>query len=204
MSERKDLWEQIHLTQGDAVSWYQPTFTQSMKMIRACDLTPGSTVLDVGCGASHLVDKLLAADYEPTLLDISEVALARVRNHLGDRAREVEFIKGDITSVWLAPAAYDLWHDRALFHFFTKAPELEAYVKALRRALKPGGFLVLAAFAPDGPEECSGLPVRRYDVAGLVMQLGHGFEPLESTRESHFTPSGTAQTFQYTRLQYNP
>lgn len=204
MNEIKEHWDQVHLTKGDEVSWYQPVFTQSMKMIRDCDLLPGSSVLDVGSGASHLVDELLAANYEPTLLDISDVALARIKHHLGDRAWKVEFIRGDVKEVWLPAAAYDLWHDRAVFHFLTTAPEREAYVKALRRALKPGGFLVIAAFALDGPETCSDLPVCRYDVNGFVAQLGPDFEPLQAEREIHHTPFGTTQPFQYARFQYNP
>jgi ubiquinone/menaquinone biosynthesis C-methylase UbiE len=156
MNETKEHWDQVHLTKGDEVSWYQPVFTQSMKMIRDCDLLPGSSVLDVGSGASHLVDELLAANYEPTLLDISDVALARVKHHLGDRAWKVEFIRGDVKEVWLPPAAFDLWHDRAVFHFLTTAPEREAYVKAL---WFPGPRSIRAGRSGD-LQRTSGVPLR--------------------------------------------
>lgn len=201
MNEQKRHWETIHATKGDEVSWYQPISTETMRMIRACGLAPGAEVLDVGAGASVLVDELLAAGYRPTLLEIAEAAFARVRERLGGRAQQVSFIVGDITAVDLPEAAYDLWHDRAVFHFLTEPDQRKAYMKALRRALKPGGFVVLAGFAPDGPERCSGLPVCRYDAQGFAAQLGDGFGLLESTRELHPTPFGTAQAFQCARFR---
>jgi SAM-dependent methyltransferase len=124
-----------------------------------------------------------------------------VRERLGTRASEVGFIVGDITETELPEAAFDLWHDRAVFHFLTEPAQRTAYVKALRRALKPGGFVVLAGFAPDGPEKCSGLPVCRYDAQGFAEQLGGEFELVESVREVHPTPFGTSQAFQYTRFR---
>lgn len=201
MTEQKHHWETIHATKGDAVSWYQPVSTESMRLIRACGLAPGAAVLDVGAGASVLVDELLAAGHRPTLLEIAEAAFARVQERLGDRAQQVGFIVGDITATDLPEAAYDLWHDRAVFHFLTEPDQRKAYVKALRRALKPGGFVVLAAFAPDGPEKCSGLPVCQYDAQGFAEQLGEGFVLLESTREMHPTPFGATQAFQYARFR---
>lgn len=201
MTEQKHHWETIHATKGDEVSWYQTVSTESLRMILACGLPPGAEVLDVGAGASVLVDELLAAGYRPTLLEIAEAALGRVRERLGDRAQQVSFIAGDITATDLPEAAYDLWHDRAVFHFLTEPDQRKAYLEALRRALKPGGFVVLAAFAPDGPEKCSGLPVCRYDAQGFAEQLGVGFELLESTRELHSTPFGTAQAFQCARFR---
>jgi SAM-dependent methyltransferase len=194
-------WEKIHATKGDAVSWYQPTSTESVRIIRACGLAPGASVLDVGAGASVLVDELLEAGYRPTLLEIAEAAFLRVKDRLGARAAEVRFILGDITETELPEAAYDLWHDRAVFHFLTEPGQREAYVRALKRALKPGGFVVLAGFALDGPTTCSGLPVCRYDAQGHAEQLGEGFELVESSRELHATPSGATQSFQYTRLR---
>ena len=194
-------WEKIHATKGDAVSWYQPASTESARLIRACGLAPGASVLDVGAGASVLVDELLEAGYRPTLLEIAEAAFVRVRGRLGARASGVGFIVGDITGTELPEAAFDLWHDRAVFHFLTEPAQRTAYVKALRRALRPGGFVVLAGFAPDGPEKCSGLPVCRYDAQGFAEQLGGEFELLESVRELHPTPSGATQAFQYTRFR---
>lgn len=154
-----------------------------------------------GPGASVLVDELLGLGHRPTLLEIAESAFVRVREGLGGRASAVQFVIGDIIEVELPAAAYDLWHDRAVFHFLTELEQRRAYLKALNRALKPGGFVVLAGFAPDGPEKCSGLPVCRYDAQGFAAQLGAGFELLESSRELHPTPFGTAQAFQYTRFR---
>lgn len=201
MTGPKEHWERIHTTKGDAVSWYQPASTESVRLIRACGLAPGAAVLDVGAGASILVDELLEAGYRPTLLEIAAPAFARVKDRLGERAAEVRFILGDITETELPSAAYELWHDRAVFHFLTEPGQREAYVRALKRALKPGGFVVLAGFAPDGPEKCSGLPVCRYDAPGFAEQLGEGFELLESARELHPTPFGTSQAFQYARFR---
>jgi len=201
MTGRKEHWETIHATKGDSVSWYQPESTESARLIRACGLAPGAAVLDVGAGASVLVEELLEARYRPTLVDIAEAAFVRVRERLGARAQEVVFRVGDITEVDLPGAAFDLWHDRAVFHFLTEPAQRRAYVAALRRSLRPGGFVILAGFAPDGPEKCSGLPVCRYDAAGFAVQLGEGFELLETARELHPTPFGTSQAFQYARFR---
>ena len=201
MTERKDHWETIHATKGDAVSWFQPASTESLRLIRACGLAPEASILDVGAGASVLVDELLDVGYRPTLLEIAGAAFVRVRERLGTRASKVGFIVGDITEAEFPEAAFDLWHDRAVFHFLTEPTQRKAYVKALKRALKPGGFVVLAGFAPDGPEKCSGLPVCRYDAQGFAEQLGDEFELLESVRELHSTPFGTSQAFQYTRFR---
>lgn len=201
MTGPKEHWETIHATKGDAVSWFQPAPTESARLIRACGLPEGAAVLDVGAGASVLVEALLEAGHHPTLLEIAEAAFVRVRERLGARASEVGFIVGDITGTELPEAAYDLWHDRAVFHFLTEPGQRAAYLRALKRALKPGGFVVLAGFAPDGPEKCSGLPVCRYDAQGFADQLGEGFELLESSREAHPTPFGTTQAFQYARFR---
>jgi SAM-dependent methyltransferase len=201
MTDPKTHWDTIHATKGDAVSWFQPTSTESARMILACGLPSGAAVLDVGAGASVLVEELLALGFQPTLLDIAETAFERVRERLGVRAAEVGFIVGDITATALPEAAFDLWHDRAVFHFLTESAQRLAYLEALRRALKPGGFVVLAGFAPDGPEKCSGLSVCRYDAEGFAAQLGEDFELMESTRELHPTPFGSTQAFQYTRFR---
>ncbi|GLH71925.1 hypothetical protein GETHLI_04270 [Geothrix limicola] len=201
MTEHKEHWEHIHATKGDAVSWYQPASTESSRLIRACGLPVGATVLDVGAGASVLVDELLEAGFRPTLLDIAESAFVRVRERLGARASEVAFLVGDITAIDLPKSQFDLWHDRAVFHFLTEPEQRQAYVQALKKALRPGGFVVLGGFAPDGPEKCSGLPVCRYDAQGFADQLGEGFDLLEASRELHPTPFGTLQAFQYARFR---
>jgi ubiquinone/menaquinone biosynthesis C-methylase UbiE len=166
-------------------------------MIRACQLPRGSRVVDIGAGASVLAEALLDEGLRPTLNDLADAALARVRERLGPRSGEVDFRVGDITTLALPEAAFDLWHDRAVFHFLTAPEDREAYLVNLRRALKPGGFDVLASFALEGPEKCSGLPVCRYDAAGLAAALDPGFELLETAREGHPTPFGTSQEFQY-------
>jgi len=201
MNDRKTHWDTIHATKGDGVSWFQPASTESARLIRSCGLPRGAAILDVGAGASVLVEELLEAGFHPTLLDIADSAFARVRERLGERASSVAFLVGDITEVGLPEAAYDLWHDRAVFHFLTEPHQREAYLRSLRHALRPGGFVVLAGFAPDGPEKCSGLPVCRYDALGFAEQLGEGFELLESSRELHPTPFGTTQAFQYARFR---
>lgn len=196
-----DHWNRIHATKGDAVSWYQPAPTLSRAMVEACGLPGGAPVLDVGAGTSPLVEAFLDLGLRPTVLDIAEPALDRSRDRLGDRAREVAFLRADITSVVLPEGAFELWHDRAVFHFLTEDVDRRAYVANLKRALRPGGWVILAAFAPDGPEKCSALPVRRYDAAGFAAELGPDFELVEAARELHPTPFGTTQAFQYARFR---
>lgn len=197
----QDHWEHIHATKADAVSWYQPASTESLRLIQACALPPGAPVLDVGAGASVLVDQLLDLGLRPTVLELAEAALTRVKERLGDRARGVGFIIGDVTRAALPEGGFDLWHDRAVFHFLTDPADRAAYVAQVRRALRPGGFVVLSGFALDGPLKCSGLEVRRHDAAGFAAELGPGFELLEEAREVHSTPFGTTQAFQYTRFR---
>jgi len=197
----KDHWERIHASKGDGVSWFQEEPAESLRLVRACGLTPGAAVLDVGAGASRLVDALLADGCRVTLLDLAEAAFARVRERLGSRAAEVRFMVGDITEAELPAGAFDLWHDRAVFHFLTEPGQRAAYVARLRHALKPGGWAVLSGFAPDGPEKCSGLPVCRYDAAGFAAQLGRDFALVEAATELHATPFGTTQAFQFARFR---
>jgi SAM-dependent methyltransferase len=147
------------------------------------------------------VDALLADGCRVTLLDIAEAAFARVRERLGARAADVGFLVADITEAELPPAAFDLWHDRAVFHFLTEPVQRAAYVAKLRHALKPGGWVVLSGFAPDGPEKCSGLAVCRYDAAGFAAQLGPDFALVEAAKEQHATPFGTTQAFQFARFR---
>ncbi|HZU52922.1 MAG TPA: class I SAM-dependent methyltransferase, partial [Holophagaceae bacterium] len=137
----------------------------------------------------------------PTIADIAQEPLDRVKARLGARAGEVAFVRADLTGQDWPPASFDLWHDRAVFHFLTEPAARAAYVTRMKAALKPGGFLVLACFAPDGPEKCSGLPVRRYDAEGLIAELGPDFELLEAGREEHPTPFGTTQAFTVARFR---
>lgn len=183
------------------MSWFQERPTLALDFIRACGLPSGATALDAGAGASRMAEALLELDLRPTVVDIAQSALDRVRERLGLRAGEVAFLRADLTQAELPAAAFDLWHDRAVFHFLTGPAHRAAYLATLTKALRPGGFVVLACFAPDGPEKCSGLPVRRYDAAGLAAELGPGFVLLDEGRESHPTPFGTTQPFTVTRFR---
>ena len=197
----RDHWEAIHTAKQDQVSWYQEQPSLALTYIRACGLPPGATVLDAGAGASRMVEALLDLGLLPLVVDIAQSALDRVRERLGTRAGEVAFHCADLTCLELPESSVDLWHDRAVFHFLTEPEARSAYLAGLRRALKPGGFVVMGCFAPDGPEKCSGLPVRRYNAAGLVSELGPEFELLEEGRETHSTPFGTTQAFTVVRFQ---
>jgi SAM-dependent methyltransferase len=155
-------------------------------------------VIDVGGGDSRLVDALVAQGLRcVTVLDVSAVALARARARLGEQADRVRWIEADITGPWTVPQV-DIWHDRAVFHFMTEAADRVRYVAHLREVVKPGGTAIIATFAPDGPERCSGLPVCRYDEAGLGAELGQGFTPVETVADAHRTPSGAVQSSGFT------
>jgi SAM-dependent methyltransferase len=183
-----------------AVSWYQPRLETSLQGIAAAGLARDARIIDVGGGASTLVDSLLDLGFSAvTVLDIAQAAIDRARERLGGRAAAVTWIVGDVTAVDL-PGTYDLWHDRAVFHFLTERRGREAYVARLRSALRPGGQAILATFGPAGPDRCSGLPTMRYDAAGLLAALAPGFALLESRYEEHRTPAGGRQQFLYARL----
>jgi SAM-dependent methyltransferase len=201
MSETAGHWETIHATKGDAVSWYQPEPTLALEMVRRANLRPGAAVLDAGTGASRMAEALLELGLRPTLVDLAPSALARVLERLGDRAGQVSTLAGDLRTLTLPVAAFDLWHDRAVFHFLTEAEDRAAYLAQLRQALKPTGTVVLGTFATDGPEKCSALPVRRYDAAALAAELGPGFSLQEEGRELHPTPFGTTQAFTLARFR---
>lgn len=192
-------WETLYRTNSPtAVSWYQPHSEQSLAFIHRTGLPKSGRILDVGGGASTLVDDLLAAGYEHvTVLDISDAALEVARARLGERAADVQWLAGDVTRVELPAASYDLWHDRAVFHFLTAADDRARYVAAVRRAVKPGGHVVVATFAEDGPEKCSGLEVARYSPDALHDQFGDDFTLVASARETHLTPAGGEQRFVY-------
>ncbi|HEY7118709.1 MAG TPA: class I SAM-dependent methyltransferase [Tepidisphaeraceae bacterium] len=191
----KDHWESVYQTKGDGeVSWTQTDPQLSLSLIS--EALPGGSVIDIGGGASVLVDRLLDAGYAAAVLDISGAALERSRARLGERAKDVRWIVADVTA---DPdvGQYDLWHDRAVFHFLTEPADRAAYVSMLSRSVRVGGHAVVATFALDGPQSCSGLPVRRYDGRALAAELGVGFRLLKSVSETHVTPSGKPQSFQY-------
>ncbi len=192
-------WEQVYTTRdATSVSWFQEHARQSMALIRRSKLGSGDAIIDVGGGASTLVDDLLDAGYSNvTILDLSAAALAASRGRLGERARQVTWQVGDVTQLGLPRHAYALWHDRAVFHFLTTVDEREAYVRAVLRAVRPGGHVIVATFAENGPEKCSGLPVVRYSPERLHAEFGAPFTLLGQTRESHHTPAGAVQKFIY-------
>ncbi len=200
-SSREQHWNDIYARKReDEVSWYQQEATLSLELVARCGLTPGAKVLDVGGGAGRLVDGLLDRGFaDVTVLDVSEQALLKARARLGARAERVQWVVADVTT-FQPTGRYDLWHDRAVFHFLTSPAERAAYVAALERAVAPGGHVIVGTFAPDGPKRCSGLEVVRYDAAGLAAALGPSFTLVEEARQEHVTPAGKAQAFTFVRL----
>lgn len=192
-------WDGVYISKPhDTVSWYQPHSMISLDMIAQAGLPADGSLIDVGAGASALVDDLLALHrYRLTVLDIAPQALAVSQKRLGEQAAQVSWIVGDVTRVDLPAQAFDVWHDRAVFHFLTDAADRTAYVAQVARAVKPGGHVILATFASDGPEQCSGLPVVRYEPADLAAIFASAFTLVSSRRESHVTPAGRVQHFVY-------
>lgn len=195
----KSHWEKVYATRAtDNVSWYQPHAERSLKLIRELGIAKDAPIIDVGGGASVLVDDLLDDGYlNLSVLDISGAALAATRTRLGTRAANVNWFEGDVTQVDLPPGRYALWHDRAVFHFLTTPEQRAAYVRQVLRAVRPGGHVIVATFAEDGPTECSGLPVVRYDASHLHGEFGAPFELLGHEHEQHTTPAGRVQSFLY-------
>lgn len=197
--QSKEHWEQVYETKAETeVSWFQPHAELSLKLIRAANASNDVSIIDVGGGASTLVDDLLAAGSRKlTVLDLSAAALAKARQRLGERAAAVTWIEGNILDAPLPAQAYDVWHDRAVFHFLTDEAERHAYVAAVLHAVKPGGLVIVATFAEDGPTKCSCLPVMRYAASELHAQFGAPFQMLGHEKESHHTPGGNEQKFVY-------
>lgn len=203
--EIRDHWEQVYSTHDAAsLSWFQPRAARSLDLIRRSGIARSAPIIDVGGGASTLVDDLLADGYSAlTVLDLSAAALAVARTRLGAQAQSVHWLEADITRAALPARQYALWHDRAVFHFLTEAADRQAYVQAARHALAPGGYLVIATFAEDGPAQCSGLPVRRYDARSLKAAFADDFTLVLHESEAHLTPSGNVQSFVYCLLRSN-
>jgi ubiquinone/menaquinone biosynthesis C-methylase UbiE len=204
--EAKGHWERVYETKAvNAVSWFQPHAEQSLCLIHQTGLPLSASIIDVGGGASTLVDDLLSEGYRKlTVLDLSAAALGAAKARLGDAASAVNWLEADVTKVKLPPNAYDVWHDRAVFHFLTSPREREAYVNAVLRAVKPAGFVIVATFAEDGPLQCSGLPVVRYSPDSLHAEFGAPFSLLKHEREEHHTPSGAVQRFIYCYCRKGP
>lgn len=192
-------WEQIYTcTSSDRLGWHQEHLVQSLELIAQVSLPISASVLDVGGGDSTLVDDLLRMGYfRVAVLDISAAALERAKARLGKAGRLVEWIEGDVTSVTLPAEHFDLWHDRALFHFLTGPEARRAYLTTLDRSLRSRGYAVIATFAENGPEQCSGLPTNRYSSGLLQAELGDRFELIDSRLETHKKPQGGEQEFLY-------
>lgn len=196
--ELRAHWDEVYSTREETeVSWYQEEPALSLELIRAASVGPGTRVIDVGGGASVLVDRLLDLGYRsPAVLDLSPAALERAKARLGEAAGRVHWIVGDLTRL-PEVGTFDIWHDRAVFHFLTSAADREAYRALVERSLPLGGHLILATFSPEGPDHCSGLPVCRYDAASLAHEVGPSFTLVRSMEERHTTPWGAAQPFVY-------
>lgn len=194
-------WEDVYASKGpDEVSWYQVKPAASLSLIHAANSTSTTKIIDIGGGASVLADHLLAEGFmDITVLDISANAIARAQQRLGPDANRVQWITASITN-WQPETQYGILHDRAVFHFLTNSADRDAYREALTRALQPGGSAIIATFAPDGPERCSGLPVERYSPESLARELGPGFSLVESMTEDHHTPWDAIQRFIYCRF----
>ena len=203
--ERRAHWNQVYTTKSERdVSWFEALPEISLEMLDAAGMTADSCVLDVGGGDSHLVDALAARGLDClAVLDVSGATLERARTRMGAAAHVPEWIEADVTGDWtLKPM--DIWHDRAVFHFLTTQEDRARYKRHLLDTLRPGGAVIVATFAPDGPEKCSGLPVERYSPEQLAAELGPVFELRDARAHVHTTPWGSTQSFQYSRLQRRP
>jgi len=203
MSERKTHWDQVYQNKSPLeVSWYQKQPAICLELIEHTGISKDAALIDVGGGASTLIDHLMAAGYTNlTVLDISAAALAHAQQRMGQQANAVNWIVADVTE-FSAPTKYALWHDRAVFHFLTKQSDRDAYISVLRQSLQPGGHMILAAFGIGGPDKCSGLDIVQYDAEKLSAELGKEFVLQEETAETHQTPDGRPQKFGYFRFIY--
>ncbi len=201
VTEPGEHWDTVYATKSTGeVSWFQSEPATSLRLLGQSLSAPDS-LIDVGAGDSTLVDFLLDAGWtDVTILDVSVEALQRVRNRLGARSETVNFVAGDVRS-WLPERTYDVWHDRAAFHFLVEATERDRYVEMATAAVVPGGVVVLGSFATDGPDRCSGLPTARYDADDLARVFGAGFILEHAEREAHTTPWGVVQAFTWVVLR---
>lgn len=202
MSDRTTHWQNVYATKSETeVSWFQDRPAISLEMIRAASPDRAAAIIDIGGGASRLVDALLQGGYRNlAVLDLSANALDIAKKRIGATASTVDWIVADATT-WRPAKTWDVWHDRAAFHFLTDPRDRAAYVERLRSAVAPGGHVIIATFAPGGPEKCSGLPVQRHDSASLSAELGPEFELVETRGETHHTPWHSTQAFQFSRFR---
>jgi 2-polyprenyl-3-methyl-5-hydroxy-6-metoxy-1,4-benzoquinol methylase len=199
-------WEKVYSTKAaNEVSWYRPHLERSLELIRRAVPKVSASIIDVGAGASTLVDDLLQLGYtDVTVLDISEAALDVAKQRLGEASRSVRWLCADVTRADLAPGQFDLWHDRAVFHFLTAAEDRRNYVRTVAQAVKPGGHVIVSTFGPEGPVKCSGLDIMRYSADELHAEFGGRFRLVESSEEVHHTPFGTTQQFLYCYCRFDP
>jgi 2-polyprenyl-3-methyl-5-hydroxy-6-metoxy-1,4-benzoquinol methylase len=197
--DAKTHWENVYTTkEPEAVSWYRAHLETSLALVERAAHSHSASIIDIGAGESTLVDDLLARGYENiTVLDVSPTALEVTKKRAGLFAERVKWIAADITQVQLESLAYDVWHDRAVFHFLTSIEQRAAYVRSVARAVNSGGHVIVSTFGPEGPTKCSGLEVMRYDAESLHNEFGKRFRLEESLKELHHTPFGTAQQFLY-------
>jgi SAM-dependent methyltransferase len=199
--DRRAHWQNVYLTKSEQqVSWTQQDPEPSLSLIAKYARSTRASIIDIGGGASRLVDVLWQHGYHTiTVLDLSQAALDATKQRLVD-APSIRWIAADITR-WQPPTAFDIWHDRAAFHFLVEEGDREAYLKSLHAGVKTGGHAIIATFALDGPEKCSGLPVQRYDPETLASTIGPAFELVEQRRHRHTTPWGAVQSFQFSVLR---
>jgi len=205
MSHRKKHWESVYQNKSPLeVSWYQQDPALSLRLIRDTRLALDAPVIDIGGGASRLVDKLCESAYtRVSVLDISAKALAHAKHRLAGKASAVQWYEADVTD-FNPPHRFALWHDRAVFHFLTSVEDRERYIAVLKQALVPGGHLIIMTFAIDGPVKCSGLDIVQYDAEKMTAELGAGFELVETGNEVHLTPTGNPQKFAFFRFVFFP
>jgi 2-polyprenyl-3-methyl-5-hydroxy-6-metoxy-1,4-benzoquinol methylase len=197
-ASRKAHWENVYSTKAEnEVSWFQENPAPSLELIDLARPAPASAVVDIGGGASHLVDALIDRGFSNvTVLDLSEAALDAAKARLGGKATRARWIAADVTK-WYPTQLFDIWHDRAAFHFLTTEADQAAYVERLEKAVKPGGHVIIGTFTMNGPERCSGLPIVRHDAASLGKVLGGDFELLHTRLHDHTTPWAAIQHFQF-------
>ncbi len=200
--DRQRHWENVYTTKDEKeVSWFEESPAISLALIRSTGLNTDSSIIDIGAGASRLVDALIDEGFEAvTVLDLSEKAITIAKARLVALDTRVKWVVADVTK-WEPSETYDVWHDRAALHFLTEPKDRVAYAERVHSAVRLGGHVIIGTFAPDGPERCSGLQVVRHDAASLSEMLGSEFDLIESRPYSHRTPTGATQRFQFSRLR---
>ncbi len=199
-------WQKVYTTKAvNQVGWYRPHLDTSLALIKELPLPKNAAIIDVGGGASTLVDDLLQEGFQNiTVLDIAPAAIETAKQRLKEKSLQVRWLVADVLSVSLPEHYYHLWHDRAVLHFFTEKSQQQRYLSQLKRALKIGGYCIIGVFSLEAPPKCSGLPVQRYSIETLQTLLGKDFSLIRSATEDHYTPSGTYQPYVYGCFIYQP